>query len=99
VTATVIAEGLTLTAPVERPGGIIGLMTRRIDLPTERQFELDEVGAEVWNLCDGKTTVASITKRLQDRYKMNRFEAEAALTAYLQTLQRRKLIQLLVKSK
>lgn len=89
---------LILSAPVEPPRGLLGLLASRMNLPATRQFELDPVGSEVWRLCDGKRSFAAIAKSLQTRYKMNRLEAEAALSAYLQTLHRRNLIQIQVKA-
>jgi hypothetical protein len=72
-------------------------LQRRAPVPRERKFELEPVGAFVWSLCDGKTTVGAMAKRLQDRYTMNRVEAEASLAAFLQMLAQRGLITMIVK--
>ena len=65
----------------------------------QKQFELEEVGAFVWSLCDGNHAVQTISKRLQSQYKMNKIEAEVALGQYLQTLSQRGLITMLVPKK
>ena len=65
----------------------------------EKSFELEEIGALVWSMCDGKTAVGTIAKRLQDHYRMNKVEAEVALGRYLETLAQRGLIILLSPKK
>lgn len=57
-----------------------------------KSFELEPVGALVWSLCDGRHTFESISQKLRDRYKMNRLEADAALSAFLKMLGQRGLI-------
>ncbi len=64
-----------------------------------RKFELEPVGAFVFSLCDGQHTFEKISKKLRDKYKMNRLEADASLTAFLQTLSQRGLITLMVAKK
>ncbi|HET6381831.1 MAG TPA: PqqD family protein, partial [Armatimonadota bacterium] len=54
--------------------------------PPERHIILDEVGAEVWRLCDGRTSVEQIIRRMAKRYKLNRKEAETSTTEYLRRL-------------
>lgn len=86
-----------LQAPLEGQGrGFAALLAKRMNLPATKGFELEPVGAFVWLQCDGATTVETIGKRLRDRYKMNRVEADVALGAFLQTLSQRRLIALMV---
>ena len=99
VTAVSHEEGLILTTPRETRSGLLGILESRMNVPATKQYELDQVGAVVWNLCDGKSNLSSIAKNLQTRYKMNRLEAETALAAYLETLHKRGLITILVKEK
>jgi len=65
-------------------------------IPKERKVALDEVGTLVWELCDGQTTVEDIIKKLMERYKLNRREAELSLGEYLKTLTKRGLVGLQV---
>lgn len=89
-----------LTAPLESQGrGIAAILARRMNLPETKGFELEPVGAFVWTLCDGTHTVETIAKRLRERYKMNRVEADVALGAFLQTLSQRRLIVLTIGKK
>jgi len=84
---------LLLTAPLEvTRGGLVSILVRRMNLPPSKQFELDPVGAFVWEQCDGSTRFSTIAARLRSRFKMNRLEAEASLATYLQTLNRRRLV-------
>lgn len=59
-----------------------------------RSFELDEMGAAVWQLCDGETNLMEITQQFAARYGLSTREAEAATTAFLKTLASKQLIHL-----
>ncbi len=86
-----------LQAPLEGQGrGFAAMLARRMNLPATKGFELEPIGGFVWLQCDGATTVETIGKRLRERYKMNRVEADVALGAFLQTLGQRRLIVLTV---
>jgi len=61
-------------------------------VPKERKIALDQVGADIWELCDGRHTVEDIIAALTRKYRLNRKEAEVSLTAYLRQLGRRGLI-------
>ena len=89
-----------IQAPLEGQGrGIAAILARRMNLPSTKGFELEPIGGFVWAQCDGATTVETIGKRLRERYKMNRVEADVALGAFLQTLGQRRLIVLTVGKK
>lgn len=64
--------------------------------PLTKVFELEEIGASIWEMCDGKHTVEGIARTLRERYKLNRIEAETALGSFLHTLAQRRLITMLV---
>lgn len=85
--------GLVLTAPLETQGrGMAAVLAKKMNMPGSKSFELDPVGAFVWDLCDGKNSFEAIGRKLKDRYQMNRLEAETALAEYLKTLSQRRLI-------
>ncbi|GAB4452577.1 MAG: hypothetical protein OHK0029_03750 [Armatimonadaceae bacterium] len=69
-------------------------MARVFRLPDTRKLELDEIGSDVWEMCDGDTTVEEITKALTVQYRLNRRQAETSVTAYLRMLAERRLIVL-----
>lgn len=98
VTVTVQTDGVAiLSAPLEKTAsGLISWMAKRMGQPLTKSFELEPVGAFVWELCDGKNSVSQISLKLRERYKMTRVESDAALTAFLQTLSERRLVSLKV---
>ena len=61
-------------------------------LPEHRKLELDEIGSDVWELCDGVTTVEALNKAVCDKWQMNRRQGETSVTAYLKMLAERRLI-------
>lgn len=101
VTWEVLEDGsLILKAPLTSQGrGIMGKIAQRAGKPSTKQFELEAVGAFVWDLCDGKHTFEGISKKLREEYKLNRLEADASLSAFLQMLSQRKLITMMVAEK
>lgn len=101
VTFELIDDGIVvLQAPLSTQGsGILGRIAKRSGRPDVKQFELEPVGAFVWNLCDGKHTFEGISRKLQEEFKLSRLEADASLSAFLQMLSQRKLITMMVADK
>lgn len=58
----------------------------------ERQYELDSLGSEVFEACDGKTPVKQIVKRFSASHNLNIAEAELAVTKYMKTLMMKRII-------
>ena len=91
---------LVLTFAIEHDRRLITRLVDRLSKTREtREFVLESIGTTVWKMCDGKTSVKTIARRLCDEYKMNKIEAETALAQYLQTLSQRGLITMLVPKK
>jgi hypothetical protein len=63
----------------------------------ERKIELDEVGSFVWRMFDGKTPVREMIRRLAEKHKLNRKDAEVSLTTFVRTLASRKLVAVVVR--
>lgn len=91
-----MADGsVILTAPLSLQGrGYLARLAKKMNAPETKSFELEPVGAFVWSLCDGKHTFDAISRKLRERFKMNRLEADAALSAFLEMLGRRGLVTL-----
>jgi len=70
------------------------IMTRVVAGPAYKRVELDEIGSQVWELCDGERNVDGLTQEMVRRHKLSRLEAETSLTAFLRTLTRRGFIGL-----
>jgi hypothetical protein len=69
-------------------------VARLFRLPDHRKLELDEIGSDVWEMCDGALTVETITKAICLKYRLNRRQGETSVTAYLRQLAERRLVAL-----
>ena len=74
----------------------VRLLSKIFYVPKERNITLDEVGTEVWHLCNGKTSVAQMIERLGTKYQLNRKEAEVSLLSYLKTLGQKRFVGFLI---
>jgi hypothetical protein len=84
-----------LTIPV-RDDRVARLFKRFVrSLPDKREVALDEVGARVWELCDGERSIDAIVGSISKNYKLTRREAEASVTMFLQTLAKRSYVGLM----
>ncbi|MBT7065724.1 MAG: PqqD family protein [Verrucomicrobia bacterium] len=72
------------------------LLSKVFYIPESRTITLDEVGTEVWQMCDGQTSVAAMIERLRERYRLDRKEAEVSLLSYLKTLGQKSFVGFLV---
>jgi len=63
----------------------------------ERRIELDSVGKQVWELCDGKHTLRDMAEEFRKRHKLTRTEAEWSLRNYLKDLGKRGLVGFVVE--
>ncbi len=79
----------TLTRPRDLKNRVVGTF---LMLPESKQLKLDEVGTFVWNLCDGKHTVADMVAAMAEQYKLSRREVEVSLTEFLRMLAKRGMI-------
>jgi hypothetical protein len=84
-------------------GEICLLIPRRQDLvgralckafraPQYKEIMLDEVGSDIWELCDGKRTVDGIVSVTCGKYKITRRECETSVSTYLKMLGERNLL-------
>ena len=70
----------------------VRMLSKLFYVPRERKITLDEVGSEVWQMCDGRTTVAQMIDALREKYKLDRKEAEVSLLSYLKTLGQKRFV-------
>lgn len=89
----------------ERPEVVLLRVPRRSDrygnfiarvfkLPSHRKIELDEMGSDVWEMCDGSLSVEALTRAVCAKYHLNRRQGEASVTAYMRMLAERRLLAL-----
>ena len=74
----------------------IRMMARISSVPKKRIVTLDEVGTEVWDLCDGEHETGEIIRDFAVRHQLSRKEAEVSVVTYLRDLARRGMIILVV---
>lgn len=67
-----------------------------LPIPKRRPVELDPLGREVWELCDGEHTLRQMVKEFEERHKLSRAEAEWSLRTYLRDLAKRGLVAIAV---
>ncbi len=70
------------------------MVARLFRLPDFRKLELDEIGSDVWEMCDGSHTVDAVTRAICAKYRLNRRQGETSVTAYLKQLAERRLVGL-----
>lgn len=86
------SHGVVLSLPLHHAASPFSRwLGRRLPVAV-RRFELEGVGARVWDLCDGTRPPKAIAAILKHEYRLNRLEAEAALAAFLSQLAERGLI-------
>jgi hypothetical protein len=87
-------SGLMLLKVPRRSDRFGNLVARWFKLPDHKKIELDEIGSDVWEWCDGKAGVGEISKKISQKYRLNMRQSEASVTAYLKMLAERRLIGL-----
>ncbi len=70
----------------------VKLLSKFFYIPKKRRITLDELGSEVWVLCNGNTTVGQMIEVLSQRHQLNTKEAEVSLLSYLKTLGQKRFI-------
>ena len=87
------APEVVLSVP-RRQDRVGKLLNRFFEGPDHRQVVLDELGTDVWQMCDGETSVEALILALSKKHKLERREVELSLTMYLRTLAKRGFIGL-----
>lgn len=85
------AEGMRLTVP-RRQDRVARLLGRFLQFPDSKTIELDEFGAEVWELCDGAHSIEQLVAHTCKKYKLNRRQGEVSVVAFMKMLTQRRLI-------
>ena len=80
-----------------RRGWWIKVLAVVLPIPKRHPIELDEIGKQVWELCDGEHTLQDMVKVFQQRHKLRRAEAEWSLRNYLRDLGKRGLVAIVVQ--
>ena len=75
-----------------RKDAIARALCRIFHAPNYKEIALDEVGSDIWELCDGARSVDAIVAAACRKYKLTRRECETSVAAYLKMLGDRRLI-------
>ena len=70
----------------------------RIPERMERTIELDALGIDVLERCDGRTPVHDIVASMAESHQLDPLEAEQAVTAFLRMLIQRGVVAMVVTS-
>ena len=87
--------GLALLRIPRKPGKFADWTAKMMRLPEYRKLELDEIGTDVWELCDGQHSIEQVTIAIVTKYKLNRRQSEASVLAFLKMMAERKLVAVL----
>ena len=85
---------LTVPRRQDRLGRLLG---RVFPVPAHKIIELDEFGAEVWEMCDGQHSVEQLVTHTCGKYKLNRRQGEVSVVAFMKMLAQRRLVGFLTK--
>ncbi|MEC8645894.1 MAG: PqqD family protein [Candidatus Latescibacterota bacterium] len=85
-------EGEVQISVVRQDTWKVRLLSKLFYIPKKRKITLDEVGTEVWQMCNGRNTVGDMIEQLSETYQLNRKEAEVSLLQYLKTLGEKRFI-------
>ncbi len=92
-------EEVAVTLSRDENNWKIKVLSKVFWIPKSRTLVLDRVGSQVWDMCDGRTTVEAMIRRLSESHKLNLKEAEISLLAYLKQLGKKGLLGFVVAKK
>jgi hypothetical protein len=86
-------ESLKIYAPYKKTY-LVRLLSRFVDIPEERSFRFNQLGAMVWELCDGTHSVEEIKSVIMKRSKGDEMDIEKRLIKFINHLSANDLITL-----
>jgi hypothetical protein len=78
--------------PVRRPSWLVPPISWILPFSSHRRVELDEVGAGVLEMCNGRNTVETIIEKFAADHKLSFREAQLPVTQFLRMLTQRGLV-------
>jgi hypothetical protein len=87
------AESLKIYAPYKKTY-LVRFLSRFVDIPEERSFRFNPLGAMVWDLCDGTHSVEDIKYTIMKRSKGDEADIEKRLIRFINHLSSNDLITL-----
>lgn len=92
IAATIHRHGdheLSITVRKRKPAYLVPPLTWVLRPKLQRTIALDQLGIEIWDLCDASRTVENIIDEFSGRHKLSFHEARVAVTEYLRRLVQR----------
>jgi len=87
---------VAIAVPMKRPRWLVPPLSWLVPLRPSRTVRLDNLGAQVWELCDGGRTVEEIVDEFARRHRLTFHEARVAVTGYLSQLVRRGVLAMAI---
>lgn len=89
--AGVVDEGdeVRLSVALKRSRWLVPPISWVIKPRGEKTVRLDELGTEVWRLCDGERTLERIIDEFAERHSLTFHEARVSVTGYVKELMQR----------
>ena len=81
-----------VTVPTRRPRWLVPPLSWILPFRDQRRIQLDGLGSDVLNMCDGRTPVERIIARLAEANKLTFREAQVPVTQFLKTLTQRGIV-------
>ena len=87
------AEGSALASiPMQKPWFLVPPLSWLLPYSSHRRVELDAVGVQVLDLCDGSRTIEAIVEFFAKSHKLSFRESQLAVGQYLRELARRGIL-------
>lgn len=88
-------SALVLWVPIKRRWwtGLIGSL---LPLRDERGIELDDLGQQVWKLCDGERSLEAVIEAFAEAHQLRFHEARISVMTFVRSLCKRNLMAIVV---
>jgi hypothetical protein len=83
---------LVVAVPLQRPRFMVPPLTWVLPYSSRRRVQLDALGTEVFELCDGRRNVEQIIEQFSARHRLTFREAQLSVGEFLKQLTRRGLV-------
>ncbi|HMO49931.1 MAG TPA: PqqD family protein [Kiritimatiellia bacterium] len=80
---------MILKVPTKRPSYLVPPISWVVKPPTHRSLYLDRIGADLWEWCDGRTTVEQVVEKFAAKHNLTFHESRVSATTYLKELVKR----------
>ena len=81
--------GIRLRIPTVRPRWHFAPISWIVRIPPEKTIDLDELGQQFWQLCEGGCTVESMVDQFSEEHRLSFHEARMMVTTFaVQLVQR-----------